>query len=254
MNKGKIIGGIAAALLGSGLLWMAGSSTESGITGWETLNVSMEQAIGASGNYAARTNSEAGNPADGDGTRRGTGTQTAGAGSGAAGVLSGQGSGQAGEGAGTMPQGSEIHHGTTSAAGQQVAAQQHSTDHAPSQQLQGQQASGQTGTIQSPEQQNTGQQATGQNQSQPAGNNTGSPAGMTSVVPPAVDTLSSTLINVNTASAAELTKLPGVGEKKAQAILDYRTSKGAFRNLSDLGKVKGIGPKMLEKLRPLVSF
>lgn len=61
-------------------------------------------------------------------------------------------------------------------------------------------------------------------------------------------------INVNTADAAALTDLPGIGEKKAQAIIDYRSSKGAFRSLADLGKVKGIGPKMLEKLEGLVIF
>jgi competence protein ComEA len=61
-------------------------------------------------------------------------------------------------------------------------------------------------------------------------------------------------INVNTAGAKELMDLPGIGEKKAQAIIDYRNHEGAFRSLSDLGKVKGIGPKMLEKLKPLVIF
>ncbi|MBY0012824.1 ComEA family DNA-binding protein [Paenibacillus typhae] len=61
-------------------------------------------------------------------------------------------------------------------------------------------------------------------------------------------------INVNTADASALTDLPGIGEKKAQAIIDYRSSKGAFRSLADLGKVKGIGPKMLEKLEGLVIF
>ncbi|MEI2399226.1 ComEA family DNA-binding protein, partial [Paenibacillus phytohabitans] len=43
-------------------------------------------------------------------------------------------------------------------------------------------------------------------------------------------------------------------EKKAQAIIEYRSSKGAFRSLTDLGKVKGIGPKLLEQLKPLVAF
>lgn len=61
-------------------------------------------------------------------------------------------------------------------------------------------------------------------------------------------------INVNTAGAKELMDLPGIGEKKAQTIIDYRNREGAFRSLSDLGKVKGIGPKMLEKLKPLVIF
>jgi competence protein ComEA len=61
-------------------------------------------------------------------------------------------------------------------------------------------------------------------------------------------------INVNTAGVKELMDLPGIGEKKAQAMIDYRKRKGAFRSLSDLGKVKGIGPKMLEKLKPVVVF
>lgn len=61
-------------------------------------------------------------------------------------------------------------------------------------------------------------------------------------------------VNVNTASNKDLMDLPGIGEKKAQAIIDYRSSVGAFHSLSDLGKVKGIGTKMLEKLKPLVVF
>lgn len=61
-------------------------------------------------------------------------------------------------------------------------------------------------------------------------------------------------INVNIADTAALMDLPGIGEKKAQAIIEYRSSKGAFRSLTDLGKVKGIGPKLLEQLKPLVAF
>ncbi|ULO10251.1 helix-hairpin-helix domain-containing protein [Paenibacillus sp. 19GGS1-52] len=62
------------------------------------------------------------------------------------------------------------------------------------------------------------------------------------------------MVNVNTAASAELMNLPGIGEKKAQAIIDYRSSNGPFHSLSDLGKVKGIGTKMLEKLKALVLF
>jgi competence protein ComEA len=61
-------------------------------------------------------------------------------------------------------------------------------------------------------------------------------------------------INVNTASAAELMDLPGIGGKKAEAIIEYRKSHGNFSSLADLGNVKGIGDKMLEKLKPMVSF
>lgn len=61
-------------------------------------------------------------------------------------------------------------------------------------------------------------------------------------------------VNVNQADLAQLETLPGIGSKKAQAIIDYRTANGSFHSLEDLGKVKGIGPKMLEKLKDLVIF
>lgn len=61
-------------------------------------------------------------------------------------------------------------------------------------------------------------------------------------------------VNVNQADLAQLETLPGIGAKKAQAIIDYRTANGSFHSLEDLGKVKGIGPKMLEKLKDLVIF
>lgn len=59
-------------------------------------------------------------------------------------------------------------------------------------------------------------------------------------------------IVLNLAGEAELVKLPGVGAKRAQAILEVRKRLGRFRRVEDLLRVKGIGRKMLERIRPMV--
>ena len=61
------------------------------------------------------------------------------------------------------------------------------------------------------------------------------------------------LVNVNTATASELQGLPGIGPSKAGAIIAYRSAHGPFKRVDDLVEVKGIGPKTLAKLRPLVT-
>jgi len=61
-------------------------------------------------------------------------------------------------------------------------------------------------------------------------------------------------IPLNNASAAELERLPGIGPALARRIIAYRETHGNFRVLQDLGHVKGIGPKTLDRLRPLVSL
>lgn len=61
------------------------------------------------------------------------------------------------------------------------------------------------------------------------------------------------LINLNTADAAALDTLPGVGPVTAQAILTWREENGPFRSVDDLLDVKGIGEATLAELRDLVS-
>jgi competence protein ComEA len=62
-------------------------------------------------------------------------------------------------------------------------------------------------------------------------------------------------VNLNTADAATLAReLLGIGEVKAQAIVEYRTSNGAFASVDDLLEVKGIGAAILEKNRDKLSI
>ena len=58
---------------------------------------------------------------------------------------------------------------------------------------------------------------------------------------------------MNKATAAELELLPGIGPALAGRILEYRKTNGAFKSVDQLDDVKGIGPRILEKLRPLVK-
>ena len=70
-------------------------------------------------------------------------------------------------------------------------------------------------------------------------------------VPLAVPGASSPL-DVNMASAADLEALPGIGPVLAGRIVEYRQMHGRFQQVEDLLEVKGIGPRLLERLRPLV--
>ena len=58
-------------------------------------------------------------------------------------------------------------------------------------------------------------------------------------------------VNINTATAQELDKLlPGIGEKKAAAIIEHRQRVGGFRSVEELIEVDGIGPGLLDDIRP----
>lgn len=61
-------------------------------------------------------------------------------------------------------------------------------------------------------------------------------------------------ISLNNASLTELQQLNGVGEKKAQAIVQYRQQNGKFKSIDELQNVKGIGPKLLEKNKAKLSL
>ena len=54
-------------------------------------------------------------------------------------------------------------------------------------------------------------------------------------------------ISLNQANLQQLQMLSGVGEKKAQAIMEYRQKHGGFKSIDELMNIKGIGPKLLEK-------
>jgi competence protein ComEA len=60
-------------------------------------------------------------------------------------------------------------------------------------------------------------------------------------------------VNINTAAAAQLEALPGIGPSMAQRIVAHREKNGPFKKLEDLMNIQGIGEKSFLKLRPLLT-
>jgi competence protein ComEA len=58
---------------------------------------------------------------------------------------------------------------------------------------------------------------------------------------------SSNKVSLNTASVEQLMQLSGVGQKKAEAIVQYRQKNGKFNSIDELQQVKGIGPSLFNK-------
>lgn len=59
-------------------------------------------------------------------------------------------------------------------------------------------------------------------------------------------------VNINTASAEQLTGLTGVGPNHAASIVEYRRKNGPFKNVDDLMQVSGIGPRTIEKNQAVI--
>ena len=59
-------------------------------------------------------------------------------------------------------------------------------------------------------------------------------------------------VNLNTATAADLEALPGIGPAYAQRIIEYREKNGPFEKPEDITKVKGIGPKIWEDNKGII--
>ncbi len=62
------------------------------------------------------------------------------------------------------------------------------------------------------------------------------------------------VVNINSADAAQLALLPGIGAKAAERIVAYRTEHGAFTKTGQLMDVKGIGEKSFERLAPYIAL
>lgn len=61
-------------------------------------------------------------------------------------------------------------------------------------------------------------------------------------------------VNLNSASIEDLQKLPGIGEKTARQILEYKEKNGPYHSIEEIMEVKGIGPKKFQKFKSFISI
>lgn len=76
----------------------------------------------------------------------------------------------------------------------------------------------------------------------------------TPAVLPAPTPVVQKILDLNTATAAELEALPGIGEKRAADIVAYRTRNGPFRIVEDITNIPGIGESTLKELLPYLKI
>ena len=79
------------------------------------------------------------------------------------------------------------------------------------------------------------------------------PAGRTAAPAAPAPAASAGAVNLNTATAAQLEALPGIGKAVAARIIEYRQKSGSFKRVEDLMNVRGIGERSFLKLKPLVT-
>ena len=79
------------------------------------------------------------------------------------------------------------------------------------------------------------------------------PAATTPTTSIAAPKMNSGVVNINEASADQLERLPGIGPSRAQAIVNFRKTH-PFKRIEDLQRIKGLGKKSWNRLRPLIAL
>ena len=71
---------------------------------------------------------------------------------------------------------------------------------------------------------------------------------------PSAGAAASAAVNLNTATAAQLEELPGIGKATAVRIIEYRQKIGGFKKIEELMNVQGIGEKSFLRLKPMITI
>ncbi len=79
-------------------------------------------------------------------------------------------------------------------------------------------------------------------------------AALVSFVSNLADAEHSAKVNINTATVEELMSLKGIGEKKAESIVEHREETGSFATIDELKGVKGIGDKIFSKIKDHIAI
>lgn len=74
------------------------------------------------------------------------------------------------------------------------------------------------------------------------------------IIIPSIGEEKTTLININTADVTKLSTLPGIGQAKAQNIIDYRIKTGYFKTIEEITNVTGISATIFEKIKTFICI